>query len=84
MRARWLRGIEWTDDLAGALAVARGAGNLGFEVLEERRWRALARWAAQHPGAGSRGYVGAELPRDQANGKDSCPRRRWRHLEGRE
>ena len=38
-RTRWFPGIEWTGDLAGAPAVARGAGNLGFagpRVLEVR------------------------------------------------
>ena len=67
-QARWVGGVVWLGDLAGALAVARRAALLGFsgpQVREERRWLSLARWAAQHSGAGLRGYVGARPPQDR-------------------
>ena len=80
-QARWVGGVVWFGDLAGALAAARRVS--GPLVREERRWLSLARWAAQQPGAGRRGYVGVRPPHDRGLVEASCPRRRWRLKEGR-
>ena len=45
-----ISGVFWLNDLAVALAVARRVGLVGLSGLqarEERRWLALAVWAAQ-------------------------------------
>ena len=86
-QARWTRGIFWTDDPAGALAVARAAADLEFsgpQVHEGQRGFSMARRAALHPGAGRRGYAGAGAPRNQGQVGDVYQRRRRRRLEGRE
>ena len=60
-QARWVRCIAWNVDLAGALAIARAAADLGFagpQARGELRWLAMAKWAARHSGAGRQGYVG--------------------------
>ena len=77
-RERSTRVIVWTGDLACALAAAWAAANLKFsgpQVHEGQGRLFIARWAARHSGAGRRGQVGAELPRDQGQVEDVYQRR---------
>ena len=54
-QARWIGGIAWHNNYAGAQAVAQCAARLGFlgpQVREERSWLFSARWRTPDHGGG--------------------------------